>query len=94
MRLFNSKPSLKRHSSSPTPSSPTESDTEEIRDFRRTTFAIPYSDKYQRSFNELETFLDPTSLSKCTLEEKLEYAKIAFLLDQSLQSFLKNDTVL
>ncbi|KAK9716781.1 hypothetical protein K7432_006663 [Basidiobolus ranarum] len=87
MRL--SFPSLKRHSSSPAPSTSTDSGTKEIRESRRATFTSAHSEKYQGSLHELETFLDPSSLSKCTLEERVEYAKIAFLLDQSLESFFK-----
>ncbi|ORX79196.1 hypothetical protein K493DRAFT_412282 [Basidiobolus meristosporus CBS 931.73] len=80
-----STPSLRRQQSSPP--SPVE---EEFPSPKPTSY-FTRSDSYQKSLSELETFLAPSSLSKCTVEEKAEYAKIAFLLDESLQSFLKTE---
>ncbi|ORX86863.1 hypothetical protein K493DRAFT_411266 [Basidiobolus meristosporus CBS 931.73] len=49
-----------------------------------------YSDSelYVNSLHELETFLAPASLSECTSEEKVAYAKIAGLLDKKVDGNL------
>ncbi|KAK9763594.1 hypothetical protein K7432_009592 [Basidiobolus ranarum] len=93
MKLFATNPfsSLKRHSKEYR-----KHQTSTKRDLKDSSEPVAYfssNRSYEDSIHELETFLTPASLNECTPEEKFAYAKIAGLLDKSLRSFLKSDSL-